>query len=121
MSKDNAAELNEAFVVTRKIPVSAAAEALTAVAGTLAELPGVGSCRLDGTDHLVLHYDASRLGFEEVERILDEAGVARRQSMWWKVKAEFYRFTDGNIRGNAAVTPACCSRPPVAPGIKRDE
>lgn len=121
MSKDNAAELNQAFAVTRRIPVSAAVDVLAAAAGTLAALPGVHSCRLDGTDRLVLRYDASRLGFPEIERLLDEAGVTRRDSRWWRIKAEWYRFTDGNLRSNASVTPACCSRPPVVPGIKRDE
>lgn len=109
--------LNEAFVVTRHIPVRMAdGGALTAAAARLRAHPGVASASVGEAGRLALRYDASRIGFEEIERILDEAGVARPAGFAWRIKADWFRFTDRNARANAHATHACCSRPPAPPG-----
>lgn len=120
MAKDDAMGLNEAFLVTRSVPLVGEPE-LGAVADALAGLPGVAYSRPEEKGGLEIRYDASRLGFDEIEGVLDEAGIARPDSMWWRIKSEWFRFTDGNARSNAHAVHACCSRPPVAPGSKKSD
>lgn len=118
MTQDNqGTPLNEAFVVTRSIPVRTAARgSLATAAGRLRMHPGVALVTAGEDGRLTLRYDTSRIGFEEIEQVLDEAGVARPASLVWRIKSEWFRFTDGNARANAHTTHACCSRPPVPPG-----
>lgn len=105
--------LNPAFLVTRRVPV----EATPVLAEVLSALPGMDHAGVDAGRHLELRYDASRIGFDEIEKVLDDAGVAWPDGFLWRMRAEWFRFTDGNARANAQATPACCSRPPVAPGM----
>jgi hypothetical protein len=117
MALDGKNGLNEAFAVTRNIPVGdAAAEALEAAARNLAALDGVAHARVVGQGRLQVRYDTSRLGFWDIERMLDEAGVARATGLWWRMKSEWFRYTDRNSRDNVQHVAACCSKPPAAPG-----
>jgi len=117
MKREDRIGLNDAFAVTRIIPTHEPTDKLNLIVEVLQALPGLGEARVDGQGRLVVRYDASRLGFPQIEHVLDQAGVKRPGNLWWRVRAEWYRFTDSNARANAQVMPACCSRPPVAPGI----
>jgi hypothetical protein len=121
MAKEKPSSVNEAFVVTRSIPVDAPAGRLDSVAGTLASLPGVDYSHADSGNSLKVRYDAAKLGFWEIERKLNEAGVGSPSGLWWRIKSEWYRFTDSNARSNAHATAACCSRPPVVPSGKPEK
>jgi hypothetical protein len=116
MTRIDRVVLNQAFVVTRIIPALAPAAELNLIAEVLQALPGLGHAELDGRGRLVVRYDASQVGFHQIEHVLDQAGIMRPTTLWWRVRAEWYRFTDSNARANAHATHACCSRPPVAPG-----
>lgn len=120
MAGNDSIGLNEAFVVTRTIPGGAASADLDLIAEVLSALHGLDHAGPDDRGRLVVRYDASRVGFAEIERLLDRVGYARPSGLWWRLRAEWFRFTDGNARANAHLTPACCSRPPVAPGKTDD-
>lgn len=111
MSEDHAMTINPAFVVTRKVPVPTT----DALVAALEALPGMEQAGTDADGRLTIRYDASLLGFPDIERVLDVAGAVRPDSLWWRFRAEWFRFTDGNARANAHATHACCSRPPVPP------
>jgi NADP-dependent 3-hydroxy acid dehydrogenase YdfG len=78
--------------------------------------PGVALANVSADGHLEVRYDASRIGFEEIEQILNEAGLARPTNLASRIKSGWFRFTDDNVRANAHATHTCCSRPPVSPG-----
>lgn len=120
MNQDNSTPLNEAFTVTRKIPVRGEdGGQLSAAISHLQEHPGIASANVGEDRRLAVCYDASRIGFVEIEQILDGAGVERPASLLWRIKAELFRFTDENARANARVTPSCCSRPPVPSSVSK--
>ncbi len=115
MTNDSKVGLDPAFTVTRSIPVMAALpDALTDVRNRLEALSAMADVRVEG-ESLRLRYDASQLGFWEIEDLLDQAGVARPPGLWWRIKAEWFRFTDRNSRDNAHHVAACCSKPPGTP------
>ncbi|MGB4227944.1 MAG: hypothetical protein WBJ68_15150 [Candidatus Dechloromonas phosphoritropha] len=110
-------ELNQAFATTRTIPTkNASNELLTEFCERLVALKSVTDvCIVDG-DRICVSYDSSRLGFWEIDRLLDEVGVARPTTRWWRIKSEWFCFTDRNARDNAHHVATCCSKPPVKPG-----
>lgn len=113
MEQELGVGLNEAFLVTRLLPIG-----LTSLlAASLTALPGVDHVGTDDKGRTAIRYDASQIGFPEIEAILDEAGIARPTDLWWRMRAEWYRFTDANARANAHAKHACCSRPPAVPGV----
>jgi hypothetical protein len=117
MKEDCTVELNPAFAASRTAPTrDAAPEDLAEACHALAALDAVAEARIVNGKDLQLRYDASRLGFWEIEDLLDKAGVARPDSFWWHVKSEWFRFTDNNARENAHHVAACCSKAPVKPG-----
>lgn len=114
MTQDKSPPLNEAFVVNRKIPVLGKdSDSLSAATSRLQMHPGIASAKAGEDGRLAVRYDASRIGFAEIELILDEAGLERPDSLLWRIKSELFRFTDENARSNAHATPTCCSRPPI--------
>jgi hypothetical protein len=116
MAQDKHVALNDAFIVTRTIPLGSGCPGSPAAAERLAEQPGVAFAKSRDDGGMEVRYDASRIGFHEIEHILDEAGLARPAGLGWRIKSEWFRFTDGNARANASATHACCSRPPVRAG-----
>jgi hypothetical protein len=99
--------------VKRTIPVlDAQMEKLQQLAKTLQAIESIAEVRVDD-GQLRLRYDASSVGFQDIERLLDEAGVSRPTGFWWRLKSAWYRFLDANARSNALSRGgACCSRPP---------
>lgn len=63
--------------------------------------------------HLVVHYDAALLGFEQVLALLHQAGITVSGSRWFSVKSAWYRFIDANVANQAnARSKPCCNRVP---------
>ena len=90
--------------------LAAAVERLGRMNGVLRVVPHCAA-------RLRLSYDAARIAYGEIERALDEAGLRRRASAWWRLRGAWYRFLDENIKANArARGGACCSRPPAGSG-----
>lgn len=63
--------------------------------------------------HLLVHYDAKFLGFEQVFALLHQAGISVSGSPWFSVKSAWYRFVDANVASQAnARSKPCCNRVP---------
>ncbi len=93
------------------LPVSP--ERLEQAIETLRSLEPVSDVRFDGNARLRIRYDASCVGFGDIERLLAETGIQRADGAWWRFKSAWYRFVDRNIRANAlSGGGSCCNRPP---------
>jgi hypothetical protein len=72
----------------------------------------IGDVRIDG-GLLRVRYDASCIGFKQIEALLAGAGLAPASGVWWRCKSVLYRFLDSNARSNVLSRGgACCGRPP---------
>ena len=102
-----------AFRVRRRIPLAEVRpEELDQAVQMLRATDWIEDVRVDGS-HLHLAYDASGVNFRDIEHLLDEAGLQRPTSLWWRCRFAWYRFLDTNARSNAlSKGGACCSRPP---------
>jgi NADP-dependent 3-hydroxy acid dehydrogenase YdfG len=109
----NSSRNSGAFEVTRTIPVhDAQPEKLQQLANTLQAIESIAEVRVDD-GRLHLRYDASSVGFQDIERLFNEAGLQRPTSLWWRCRSAWYRFLDTNAKSNAlSKGGACCSRPP---------
>lgn len=109
-----ASESVPASEVKRSIPVLPLAPSeLESVSVQLSENESIREVHIDGCTRLQLRYDASSIGFRDIEYILDQAGIQRPDSVLWRFKAALYRFLDDNARSNAlSQGGACCNRPP---------
>lgn len=88
-------------------------ERLESAATKLRSIESVSDVRIDGATRLRIRYDAGCVGFADIERLLDEAGLQRPANTWWRFRSALYRFLDGNARSNAlSSSNACCNRPP---------
>jgi hypothetical protein len=106
--------MSDAFFVTRTIPVTDASTAqLEQGLRCLEKIEPVTQASINELRRLKISYDASCIGFKDIERMLDEAGIRRPASMGWRIKAAWYAFLDTNAR-NAALGGggACCNKPP---------
>lgn len=91
----------------------ASLEQLEEAADKLRNIEPVSEVHIDGNDRLRVRYDASCVGFGDIERLLDESGIRRPDTFWWRFKSGLYRFFDSNARSNApSKGGACCNRPP---------
>lgn len=104
-----------AFHVRRTIPLAKAPpEKLEQALLTLREIEWLIDVGVDD-QHLRVHYDASNVNFRDIERLLDEVGLQRPTSVWWRFRSALYRYLDTNARSNALSRGgACCNRPPSA-------
>lgn len=117
MGLDSSKALNEAFAVTRTIPVASAGPGQLEHAIERLECLEPVAYAKAGANGLEVCYDASRLGFREIEQLLAEAGIGRPNGLGWRLRAAWYAFVDENARSNARRGDgACCNRPP-GPGV----
>lgn len=121
MELDASKTLNDAFVVTRTILISAAGPGkLERAIDSLKRIEPVAYAKAAGRDRLQVRYDASSIGFHDIEHLLDEAGIARPTSVWWRFRSAWYAFVDQNARSNArGGGGACCNKPPGIGGSNR--
>jgi hypothetical protein len=110
------------FDVSRKMPLAPAdAERLQEAMAQLRAVEPVIDVQMDQRGQLHISYDASSVGMREIEAILDKSGIARAESLWWKLKSGWYRFVDENTKSNArSGGGACCNRPPAEYGASND-
>ncbi len=104
---------NNAFTVTRVArTINASDKQLTRVAQILEETEGLLEVRVGREGRLHIRYDASHIGFGDIERLLDNVDIALPRSAGWWLKSAWYRFLDQNAQTNAtAKGGACCSNP----------
>lgn len=68
---------------------------------------------LNRENSLLVHYNAAFLNFEEVLALLHQLGITARDSRWFRIKAAWYSFVDGNVSSQASARPkACCNKVP---------
>lgn len=110
------------FEVTRKIPLApAAAEKLQDTVLELTAVDSIFDAHVDRQGQLRIVYDAASVSIQDIETLLDSAGLARATGAWWRLKSAWYRFLDGNASANAiSQGGACCNRPPLGSGISGD-
>ncbi len=101
------------FAVTRTVRTAdVPPERLDRVARGIEGTEGILQASVGRRGRLRVRYDASCVGFWDVERMLDEAGVALSRGVGWRLKSAWYRFLDQNARANAVSKGgACCSNP----------
>jgi hypothetical protein len=107
-------QTNRAFDVSRKIPLApVAAERVQDVVCQLRAIEPVIDAQVDQRGQLHISYDASCIGVDDIEALLDKSGIARAEGFWWKLKLGWYRFVDENTKSNAhSGGGACCNHPP---------
>jgi hypothetical protein len=116
-------KVNDAFAVTRTIPVTPAGPIqLESVIRSLQQIECIAYARALGNGRLRIRYDGSVIGFHDVEGMLKEAGVQLHTDFWWRLKSAWYAFLDRNARSNAiGGGGACCNKPPgIEGGRHRD-
>lgn len=96
--------------VRRRLRLDSSAEANRLIE-RLGALEGIKWLELDGTD-LKVAYDFTRLDYDTVRRELEEIGCSVKQGGLERLRAAWYRFTDGNARDNTHLKSTCCSPPP---------
>ena len=105
---------NTAFDLTRVIPLAPAGREKwgNAVARLLTIEP-IHAADIDPMGRLRISYDASFIGVRDIESLLDELGIARKNIFWWRIKSGWYNYVDENAQASACSTGgACCNRPP---------
>ena len=116
MDKSNAHQDKGTWDVRRhlKIPsLQHEADSLSVIA-VVDTLPGVRQAEVDLSHHrLLVCYDASLIDFQRIKTELEAAGYPTAADHWSRLREQWYRFVDTNMRENAhAPPPACCSKPP---------
>ena len=118
-----ASTTSAASTLKRVVPLLPAAPGtLEALTVKLTGIEAISAVHIDDQHRLHLRYDASVMNLRDIERLLDESGVGRPATLWWRLKSAWYRFVDGNARSNALSSGgACCSRPPSPWGASRPD
>lgn len=114
MTISNSKQLNEAFLVRRKlsIPDIKGKDSDRAIRESLSGINGVQAITVDAEHKIAwVIYDSSHIGFGEIEQLLNDCGHPISDSWWSRKKSEWYRYLDENARANAQHKPVCCSNP----------
>jgi len=83
------------------------------------ELFGMDEVSFDEKKNVLhLAYDASRISIQGIEAILSSHDIALSDDWWTRFKEKQYRFTDQNVKDNAAYVPSCCNKMPPGAGSK---
>ena len=108
-----------AFDVTRQISLlTCPHEKLQEAMRKLVSVQPVLDARVDRHDRISVSYDASSIGMHNIEILLDELGLQRKNDFWWKLKSAWFDYVDENAQANARANGgACCNRPPSVNGI----
>lgn len=107
---DHRPGVSQATLVTRKLKVKPdAAERISAAVTEIDTLAGLDSVSYD-PDHqkLRLAYDAKRLCIDDIEEVLSRHGVDIGDGRWNRIKEDYYRFIDQNVKDNARQKPWSC-------------
>lgn len=107
-SREHVVEINEAFVVHRKLPL---AKALTDEdVEKLESIDGV--VRVETSERrLMIDYDASLVQIDQLLETLPQNALAA-SSLWQRMRLAMFRTTDENTRENARHVPHCCNKIP---------
>jgi len=102
--------------VSRKIKLSLPIQGDDAqvVSRAIEALDGVKAISLDqGKQLLEIHYSAAVIDYSTLVANLQKCGFPTANTMWSRLKGNWYQFTDTNSRENANLPPpACCNKAP---------
>ncbi len=107
---DHRPGVSQASLVTRSLKVTS--EASRYIAAAVTEIDALSG--LDGVtydpQHRKLHlaYDAKRLCIDDIEAVLARHGVDIGAGRWNRIKEDYYRFIDQNVKDNARQKPWSC-------------
>lgn len=103
---------------TRKLRLQAMPDG-NALKQLLQAIEGVQAMELSG-NRLAVSYDVAHIDFGMLVQELNDGGFEIDEGSWWlRMRGNFYRFVDQNMRDNASYSPHCCSAPP--PSVNRPE
>lgn len=102
--------VSEASLVTRKLKVEPETAACISAAVTeIDSMYGVDNVFYDPKHKkIALAYDARRLSIEDIEEVMVRHGVDISSGRWNRVKEDYYRFVDQNVKDNAKQKPWSC-------------
>lgn len=108
----------EMHLVVRHLKLASKDDAsIKAAIDEIDQLFGLDGVSFDPESRVItLAYDATRLGLEDIEMILEAHKVDIGHSWWMHMKQSFYEFVDQNMKDNAAQQPwSCHQNPPASP------
>lgn len=102
--------VSEATLVTRKLTLKPCESMrIEAAIAQVDNLFGMDEASYDDEcRQLGLAYDAQRLCIDDVEKVLEWHGVGISSGRWNRIKEEYYRFVDKNVKDNAEQEPWSC-------------
>ncbi|WP_163560316.1 cation transporter [Halomonas sp. NO4] len=108
--RDHRLGVSEASLVTRMLKVKPdAAGRISAAVTEIDSLFGIDSVSYDPEHRkLTLAYDAKRLCIDDIEEVLTRHGVDISAGRWNRIKEDYYRFVDQNVKENAKQKPWSC-------------
>ena len=105
-----------AWDVNRRITIPALVHAADgmAIERVVNTISGVRNVSINVDKHqVVVHYDASKSDYQGIVELLENTGFPLSDSLWSRVRGNWYQYSDTNARENAkALPPACCNKPP---------
>ncbi|MBZ5877811.1 MULTISPECIES: hypothetical protein [Chromohalobacter] len=107
---DHRPGVSQASLVTRSLKLTPGASGHIAAAVTeIDALRGLDRVSYD-PEHRKLHlaYDAKRLCIDDIEVVLARHGVDIGAGRWNRIKEDYYRFIDQNVKDNAKQKPWSC-------------
>ncbi|MBP0048565.1 cation transporter [Marinobacterium sp. AK62] len=110
---DHKPGVKENNLVNRNLKVVTGNADMASLANEIDQLYGVDSVSWE-PDKSVLRfaYDATHCNLDIVEALVREKGAAFADGWWNRVKRNYYRFVDENMRDNASHEPHCCNKVP---------
>ncbi|TNE78158.1 MAG: cation transporter [Gammaproteobacteria bacterium] len=106
--------VNPGFLISHKLALTGLTEANTDnIRSALDDLPGVDAVSLDKAGQsLKIAYDASHQSIDHIIQIIEQQGAGLRAGWWNRVKLNWQRQTDTNIKDNSTHEAHCCSKLP---------
>ena len=102
--------VSEATLVKRKLKLACCDPArIDAAVEEIDQIFGMDDARFEPRSAMLyLAYDATRTCLDCVEEILLKHNVSVSDSLWMRIKQNFYHFTDDNVKDNASHEPWSC-------------
>lgn len=104
--------VSETDLVTRKLRLQPSSlQQIDAAIEAIDSMFGLDCIEFDQqTAELHLAYDASHLGLDAIEQVLQEYGIRTGQSFWLRLRYGYYRYVDQNIKDNKHHKPWSCHK-----------
>ncbi|SIS65732.1 hypothetical protein [Neptunomonas antarctica] len=120
-NQDHRLGVSEVNLVIRHLKIeSSDAKKIEAAISEIDSLYGLDGISFDEKSHVLnLAYDASRLCLEGIEDVLAKHYMQVSHDWWTRIKEEYYKFVDQNVKDNASHEPWSCHSAPPKTNKKR--